>query len=90
MDFLWDELSWLFPRFWLVGYPSLVIKFLNFQNLVGVSRISLAPPGKLGVRSLCGDDLPNFAQVEIIGLDCICPGRSVRWENCAPSVSRDS
>jgi len=29
MDFLWNGLSWLFPRFWLVGYPSFVINFLN-------------------------------------------------------------
>jgi len=44
MDFLWGGLSWLFPRFWLVGYPFMVIKFLDFQNLVEASRISSVPP----------------------------------------------
>jgi len=44
MDFLWDGLSWLVSRFWLVGYPSFVIKFSDLQNLVGASHISLAPP----------------------------------------------
>jgi len=28
----WDGSSWLFPKFWLEGYPSLVMKFLDFQN----------------------------------------------------------
>jgi len=38
---LWDGSNWLFPRSWLVGHPSLVIKFLD---VIGVSCISSAPP----------------------------------------------
>jgi len=46
-----DQVDCFQPRFWLVGwliskegYPSLEIKFLDFQNLIGASRISPAPP----------------------------------------------